>query len=388
MHPRQDQAIRILEHLVGFESLPGMPTQDIVNYIKSCLQQQGVECTLSFDDTGERANVFATIGPPVDGGVLLNGHTDVIPVEGQQWSTDPFVLTRKDDKLYGRGSVDMKGFLACVLASVSQWKKASLRRPIHIAFTFDEEIGGFGMPVLLSSMTEMKVKPAAVIVGEPTEGKLITGHKGGYEMRTEITGHEVHSSDPAKGVNAISVAMQLINKIEEIGRRFAASPYKDSPFAPPYATFNIGTIEGGLARNATAGSCNFNWELRPMPGEDGASIIEEITAYAQQQLLPAMRHIHPDTDIKIITEVAVPALDDRNADEASALISQLTGINSRGVVSFGSDAGYFSDAGYSTVLFGPGSISRAHKADEYIKVSEIDDGLYLMDKLTDKLKNS
>lgn len=386
MHSRQEQAIQILEQLVGFASLPGMPTHEIIGYIKSYLQQHGIESTLSFDDTGERANLFATIGPAVAGGVLLNGHTDVIPVEGQQWSTDPFKLTRKDNKLYGRGSVDMKGFLACALATVPHWKDANLQRPVHIAFTFDEEIGGFGMPVLLKSMADMQIKPNAVIVGEPTEGKLITGHKGGYEMRTEISGHEVHSSDPAKGVNAISVAVKFINKIEEIGRRLAASPYPDSPFVPPYATFNIGTIEGGLTRNATAGSCHFDWELRPMPGEDGAHLIDEITSYAREELLPAMRRVHPNTDIKVITEVAVPALDDRNADEAAALISQLTGMNSRGVVSFGSDAGYFSDAGHSTVLYGPGSITRAHKADEYIEVTEIDDGLTFMDKLTDHLK--
>lgn len=385
MHSRQAQTISILEHLVAIRSLPGKPNREIVRYIESLLHQHGVDCNLSLDETGEKANLFATIGPHINGGVLLNGHTDVVPVEGQQWSTDPFTLSRQNNKLYGRGSVDMKGFLACMLASVVEWKNARLSKPIHLAFTFDEEIGGFGMPVLLRSMEKLNVKPDAVIVGEPTECQLITGHKGGFEMRTEITGFTVHSCDPGKGVNAISVAASLISKIEEIGQRFAANPLPDSPFQPPYATFNIGTIEGGMARNATAEQCNFDWELRQMPGQDGEKIIAEIISFADEILLPAMRAVSKDTSIKIITEAPVPPLDDRNAETAAELICQLTGVNSRGVVSFGSDAGYFSDAGFSTVLYGPGSIDRAHKPDEYIKVEEIDQGLEFMDKLTEYL---
>lgn len=385
MHSRQTQTIAILKKLVSFKSLPGQPTKDIIGYIEAELHQHGIDCTLSFDDTGEKANLFATIGPDTNGGVLLNGHTDVVPVEGQQWATDPFILTRQNNKLYGRGSVDMKGFLACMLATASVWKNTNLSKPVHLAFTFDEEIGGFGMPVLLQRMAKDNIQPDAVIVGEPTECKLITGHKGGFEMRTEITGYAVHSCEPGKGVNAISVAAAFINKIEEVGQRFAASPVPDSLFQPPHATFNIGTIEGGMARNATADQCNFNWELRQMPGEDGEQIIAEIARYAEEELLPAMRAVNQKADIKIITEAPVPPLDDRNADEAAALISHLTGINSRGVVSFGSDAGYFSDAGFSTVLYGPGSIDRAHKPDEFIKVEELDQGLEFMDKLTEYL---
>ena len=380
-----NHAIDILSQLVSFESLPGRPTHGIIGYIKNYLSKYGVQSHLSFDEARERANLFATIGPEIDGGVVLNGHTDVVPVQGQQWSTDPFTLTRKNNRLYGRGSVDMKGYLACVLAAVPDWQTAELKKPIHIAFTFDEEIGGFGMPVLLESMSQMSFRPEAVIVGEPTEGQLITGHKGGFEMRTEITGHAVHSCNPVEGVNAISIATKLISKIEEIGDQFAANPHTNSQFDPPYATFNIGTIEGGMARNATAGWCNFNWELRQMPGQDGGKIIAEIETYAKEQLLPAMRKTHPESNIKIITEAPVPPLDDSNADNAAELICQLTGTNSRDVVSFGSDAGYFSDAGYSTVLYGPGSISRAHKPDEYIEVSEVAEGLEFMKLLAQHL---
>ena len=376
---------QILERLVGFDSISGRPTHGIVGYIEDYLQRLGIETTLSFDDAGERANIFATIGPQIDGGVLLNGHTDVVPVEGQTWASDPFTLTRRGDRLFGRGSVDMKGFLACVLASVPRFQAATLTRPIHIAFSYDEETGGYGMPVLLDSMAALPFRPEVVIVGEPTEMQIITGHKGGYEMRTEITGHEVHSCDPRPGVSAISAAMKLIAKIEDIGAQRAANPIPDSPYDPPYQTFNVGIIQGGSARNATAGWCSFDWEYRQMPGEDGATTIMEIEDYAANTLLPAMKAVNPKADIRIITEAPVPGLDDRNAAKAAAFVSEITGLNSQGVVSFGTDGGYFSDAGFSTVVFGPGSISRAHGPDEYIEIAELAQGLDFLDKVAARL---
>lgn len=380
-----ERALAILERLVGFDSVSGKPTHDIVGYIKDYLESHGLEVELSYDEAGERANVFATIGPQIDGGVILNGHTDVVAVEGQTWATDPFKLTRKGDRFYGRGSVDMKGFLACVMASVPTFQAAGLGQPIHIAFTFDEETGGFGMPVLLKHMSTKAYRPGIVIVGEPTEMNIVTGHKGGDEMRTEIIGHEVHSCDPTRGASAVSAAIRLIAKIEEIGARIAAKPIKGSPFQPPYGTFNIGTIEGGAARNATAGWCNFDWEYRPMPGEDPAPVIQEIRDYAEQVLLPPMKAIHEKTEINVITEVSVPALDDRIADRAASFVAEVTGRNSRGVVSFGTDAGYFSDADLSTVVCGPGTIMRAHAPDEYIELSELAQGMEFMEKIARKL---
>lgn len=385
MTDRLENTITILERLVSFDSISGKPTHGIVGYIQDYLSGHGIESTLSYDEAGERANVFATIGPEIDGGVVLNGHTDVVPVEGQNWSSDPFTLTRNGSKLHGRGSVDMKGFLACVLGAVPQFKAADLAKPIHIAFSYDEETGGYGMPVLLQHMAGKAFRPAVVIVGEPTEMKIITGHKGGYEMRTEVSGFEVHSCDPFKGVNAISAAMKLISKIEEIGARFAANPYPGSPYDPPFTTLNVGIIEGGAARNATAGWCNFDWEFRPMPGENGDKVVEELRAYANHELLPAMRAVSPKASIEIIIESPVPPLDDSNAAEAAAFVSEVTGLNSQGVVSFGTDGGYFSDAGFSTVVFGPGSISRAHQPDEYVETGELAQGLDFMDKIANRL---
>jgi len=380
-----ENAVEILERLVSFESISGRPTHGIVGYVQEYLASHAIEATLSYDDANERANLFATIGPQVDGGVVLNGHTDVVPVEGQQWSSAPFTLTRKGDRLFGRGSVDMKGFLACVLASVPRFKSAKLSKPIHIAFSYDEEIGGYGMPVLLKSMAMNAYRPELVIIGEPTQMQIVTGHKGGYEMRTEITGYATHSCDPTKGVNAISAAVKLIAKMEEIAMQRAANPVLNSPYTPPYPTLNVGTIEGGAVRNATAGWCYFNWEYRQMPGENGKDTIAEIEAYANNEILPAMKAVNSSADVQIITEVAVPALDDRNAEQAAAFVSAVTGLNSRGVVSFGTDGGYFSDADYSTVVFGPGDIARAHKADEYIEMGELAQGLEFLSKVAVRL---
>ncbi len=383
-----ENSVEILSRLVAFESVSGRPTEEIVGYIQNYLTGHDITSTLSFDDKGERANIFATIGPQIDGGVVLNGHTDVVPVEGQNWATNPFKLTREGDQLFGRGSVDMKGFLACVLAMVPQFKTAGLKKPIHIAFSYDEEIGGLGMPVLLNSMSGITYRPEVVIVGEPTNMKIVTGHKGGYEMRTEITGVAVHSCDPTKGVNAISAAMKLIAKIGELDNERAQNPIANSQFIPAYPTFNIGTIEGGAARNATAGWCNFNWEYRPMPGEDGAATIAEIAAFSNKEILPSLRAINADTDIRIITETAVPPLDDLNAVLAAEFVGSITGINDTGVVSFGTDAGYFSNAGFSTVVFGPGDISRAHKPDEYIKIGELAQGIAFLEKVAQRLSSN
>ena len=333
------ETIKILEKLVSFKTISGTSTEEINNFIVEYLKKFGLEPVLSYDDDGERSNIFVTIGPKIDGGVLFNGHTDVVPVEGQKWSTDPFTLTQVDDRLYGRGSVDMKGFLACALASLPNFLAANLKKPIHFAFSYDEETGGFGMPVLLKSMAENQFQPDVVIVGEPTEMKIITGHKGSYEMRTEISGYEVHSSNPLLGVNAISVAMKLIAKIEEIGQVRASNPIPGSPYEPPFATFNVGIIEGGAASNATAGWSNFDLEYRPMPDEDGGKTIAEIENFASSMLLPKMKEISDEASINIITQAPVGGLDDRNAAKASAFIADITGLNNEGVVSFGTDAG-------------------------------------------------
>lgn len=385
MSSKLENTISILSRLVGFETISGRPTHDIIGYVEDFLKSHGVEASISFDDDGERSNIFATIGPEVDGGVVFSGHTDVVPVEGQNWSTDPFELVRRNGNLYGRGSVDMKGFLACVMASVPEWMQRPLKRPIHIAFSYDEETGGHGMPVLLEDMAAKNYRPSIVIVGEPTGMKLITGHKGGYEMYTEVHGLETHSSVPSAGVNAISYAVRLIDWIDRTGRAFAAKPRGDSPFNPPYTTLNVGIINGGSAANATAGHCAFRWEFRPLPGDDGRAVLADLQKFADEELLPEMRKTHPAAAIDITVLAAVPPLDNRNAALAAQFVCELTGQNSEDVVSFGTDGGYFSDKGFSTVVFGPGDIMRAHKPDEYIKESELAAGLEFLARAGERL---
>ena len=388
MNANLETAVDILSRLVTCPSVSGRPNHDIVDVVRDFLESRGITCSLSFDESGERANVFATVGPCRDGGVVLCGHMDVVPVEGQQWKTDPFRVSRIGERLHGRGTVDMKGFLACVLASVPAWQAMELSQPIHIAFTYDEEIGGFGMPVLLRDMAKRDFRPGLVIVGEPTGMKIVSGHKGAIELHTIVTGLEAHSCNPFNGVSAITWALQIAGRIEEHARRFAADPVAGSPYDPPFATLNIGRINGGTARNITAGWCEFDWEIRMLPGDDGMDVVDDVRRYCERELIPEMRIRHPKADIVTTIEARVPGLDDRHAGDAVEFVRSLTGLNAEEVVSFGTDAGYFSEEEYSTIVFGPGSIDRAHKPDEYIELGELAEGLEFLDKVGRKLASS
>jgi acetylornithine deacetylase len=382
---RTGEAVQVLERLVAFESISARPNLDLVGYVRDYLATRGVTAHLSYDDARARANLHATIGPAVDGGVVLNGHTDVVPVEGQVWTSDPFTLTERAGRLHGRGAVDMKGFLACMLASVPAWQARPLKRPIHVSMCYDEEIGGFGAPVLVEDMGRTAPHPSVAIVGEPTGMRIVSGHKGGFEMRTVITGFEAHASDPRKGANAIVFAARFIAMLDDLGRELAAAPRAGSPFDPAWSTISVGTIHGGAARNIIAGSCAFDWELRPVPGDDGTALIARVDDYARTVLLPEMRAASPSADIRTVTEARVPPLNHEDAREAVALLCELTGQNGADVVSFGTDAGHFCDAGISTVVFGPGSIEQAHKPDEYIERSQIDACMSFLDRLGDRL---
>ncbi|WP_421782257.1 acetylornithine deacetylase [Kiloniella litopenaei] len=362
----------ILSKLVSFPTLSGQSNLDMIGYIESYLKEHGIVSSLSYDETKKKANLYATIGPEVGGGVVLNGHTDVVPVKGQAWTIDPFVLTERNNRLYGRGAVDMKGFLACSLAMVPVFQAQNLQRPIHVSFCYDEEIGGFGAPILADDIVTKNFKPDVVIVGEPTSMSLVSGHKAGMEITTRFTGFEVHSSQPEKGVNAIEFASRFIGKILEVGARLAAAPKIGSPFDPPYTTCNVGRIDGGTASNITAGSCEMIWEIRPIPGDNGHAIFQEILDFSDNVLLPEMREISPEANIETILDADVPSLDACDDSPAVQLIRTLTGSNTKDVVSFGTDAGYFERVGLSTVVFGPGSIDQAHKPDEFIEISELE----------------
>lgn len=362
----------ILSQLIAFPTISGESNLDLIAAILAYLEAHGIEASVTYDETGERANLYATIGPEVDGGIVLNGHTDVVPTTGQIWSSDPFTMEERDGKLFGRGAVDMKGFIACMLAMVPEFQGADLKRPIHLSVCFDEEIGGFGAPVLARDIESKPMRPAAAIVGEPTLMRLVTGHKAGFELRTEIVGLEVHGSDPIKGVNAIDYAVRYIGKIHEVARRLREEEAQDDKFTPSFSTLNVGRIEGGAARNITAGFCSFDWELRPIPAADGYAILDEISRFGEEVLLPEMREMTENAEIRTIVEADVPPLLADEKSEAMHLIRALTGSNTSEFVSFGTDAGHFQKIGIPTVVYGPGSIYQAHKPDEFIAVSEIE----------------
>ena len=381
MNMMTSSAVEILDRMVAFETISSQPNLDFVDYVKEHLMREGIEAHISYDETGQRANIHGLIGPKIDGGVVLNGHTDVVPVEGQDWTSHPFHLTARDGRLHGRGAVDMKGFLACMLAAVPMWKEKALKRPIHISMCYDEENGGFGAPVLVKDIAAKVPRPAVAVVGEPTGMRIISGHKGGYEMRTEFTGLEAHSSDPRKGASAILYATRFINQLERIVEKLRHETGSQSPFDPPHTTVNIGMINGGTARNIVPGHCAIEWECRPSSPEDGKRLMAEIHDYADNELLGEMRQEFSEAQIDIITEADVPGLNPEKAAKAVAFLSEVTGLNSTDVVSFGTDAGHFCKDGISTVVFGPGSIDQAHKPDEYIEISQLTACMKFFDKL-------
>jgi acetylornithine deacetylase len=377
------KAVGLLGELVSFESVSAHSNLDLIEHITAYLNELGVEAILSHDATGAKANLFATIGPPIDGGIVLSGHTDVVPVDGQEWQTPPFNLVERDGRLFGRGSADMKGFIACVLAQAPAFAASRLTRPVHIALTFDEEIGSCGAPILIDQIAGQPYRPRIAIIGEPTEMRVIDGHKGGYELTTTIRGLEGHASDPTKGVNAIHYAARFIDHLDRIARAHAGKPDPDTQFDPPYTTISVGAINGGTARNVIAGHCSFDWELRPIPHDDAPAILAKIDEFAANELVPEMRAAFPAAEIVTVLEAHYPGLKQDPGSEAVALIRSLTGINSSHVVPFGSDAGHFQAAEMSTALFGPGSIDQAHKPDEYIAVSQLEACLGFLDRLRD-----
>lgn len=376
------EAIAILADLVRFESLSGRPNLDIVGYMTAILARNSVPFTLVPDDSGQRANLHATIGPQLDGGVALSGHTDVVPVDGQTWTRPPFELTLEAGRLYGRGTADMKGFLACALAMVPIFAASDLARPIHLAITYDEEPGSLGAPALARHIAEHGPRPAAVIVGEPTEGRVIAGHKGGYEMRTRFRGVAGHSSDPARGISAILHAARFVSFLDELGREMADAADAVSPFDPPHNTINVGTIRGGAGRSIIAEDCTLDWELRVTPPDDGAAAMARIMDWLARAEAD-MKAAFPSSAIETEMVSAYPGLAFHASSPALDIVRAASGQNACHTVPFGTDAGCFAREGLAAVVHGPGSIAQAHVPDEYIEIDEIVACLRFLDRLRD-----
>ena len=381
-----NNAIKILTDLIAFKTISGENNSPLIDYCDKILNSLGAESFRTYDDEKKRVNLFSTLKAKNENEkkpIILSGHTDVVPVS-KGWSADPFVATIKNDKLYGRGSCDMKGFIACVLAYAPIFSNSNLDRDIHFSFTFDEETACLGAPILISDLKKKGINNGICIIGEPTNMKIIDSHKGCYEYTTYFEGLAGHSSEPHKGVSAVEYASRYVNKLIELRQKLKEREPKESIFDPPYSTLQIGGIFGGIAHNVIADKCHINWETRPVVKEDGIFLNSEIDKYANEILLPEMKKIFPDSSInkKIIGEVI--GFDREKDSKACEFVSNITGDNSREVVSFGTEAGLFQEIGISTVVCGPGSIQQAHKIDEFIELNEIKKCLKFLEGVKNK----
>ena len=381
-----ENAIKILSDLISFRTVSGENNEKLIDYCENILKNLGASSFRTFDDEKKRFNLFSTLKAKKVNGkkpIILSGHTDVVPVS-KSWSTDPFKATIKEDKLYGRGSCDMKGFIACSLAYAPIFSKANLDRDIHFSFTFDEETACQGAPLLIEELKKRNIKNGICIVGEPTKMKIIDAHKGCYEYTTHFQGLAGHGSAPDKGVNAVEYAVKFVNKLLELRETLKSKAPKDSIFDPPYTTLQIGGMEGGIARNVIADKCKVDWELRPVVKEDGIFVNKEIDKFVNEKLLPDMKKIYPSSSIKKEVIGEIIGFYRNKKSDACELISNITGDNSRNVVSFGTEAGLFQEIGISTVVCGPGSIEQAHKVDEFIELSQIKKCLELLEGIKNK----
>ncbi|MFO0986266.1 MAG: acetylornithine deacetylase [Alphaproteobacteria bacterium] len=360
----------ILETLIRFDTVSARSNMALIHWVRDYLLRHGVESTIVPNGEGTKANLYATLGPRRAGGVALSGHTDVVPVEGQAWSSEPFHLTRRDGRLYGRGTADMKGFIACALAAVPDFLAARLATPIHLAFSYDEEVGCIGVPHLLARLARDLPKPAVAIIGEPTMMRVVTGHKGLAAWRTIFTGVEAHSSRIEEAVSAIFAASTFIEYLRGLAAELRAGP-RDPSFEPPFTTINVGKIAGGQAMNIVAGQCTLDWEFRPLPGVDYVALGARIRAHVEGELRPALKKKHPGADVELIQLAGGPGLMPEPDSKAEALARRLTGSNRSGTVAYGTEAGLFQRTGISSVVCGPGDIEQAHKPDEFVALDQL-----------------
>ena len=381
-----ENSINILKDLISFKTISGEDNNQLIDYCDQLLKQIGATSFRTYDKEKKRVNLFSTLKAKKNSNkipIILSGHTDVVPVSNG-WSSDPFKAVIKGDKLYGRGSCDMKGFIACVLSYAPSFSSTTLDRDIHFSFTFDEETACIGAPILIKELKNKGINKGICIVGEPTNMKIIDAHKGCYEYTTYFEGLAGHSSQPQKGVSAVEYASRYVNKLIELRGKLKERAPKDSIFEPPYSTLQVGGIFGGIAHNVIADKCHVNWETRPVVKEDGIFLNKELDKYVNEVLLPEMKKIYPNSSIKknIIGEII--GFERVENSEACEFVSSITGDNSREVVSFGTEAGLFQEIGISTAVCGPGSIEQAHKIDEFIELNEINKCLKFLEGVKNK----
>nr|WP_288454931.1 acetylornithine deacetylase [uncultured Pseudomonas sp.] len=375
----------LLERLIGFATVSRDSNLELIEFIREYLAGFGVDSELFHNAEGTKANLFATIGPQDRGGVVLSGHTDVVPVDGQAWTVEPFQLSEHDGRLYGRGTADMKGFIACVLAAVPSLVQRPLQVPVHLAFSYDEEVGCLGVRSMLAELEKRPHKPTLCLIGEPTELKPVLGHKGKLAMRCEVHGAACHSAYAPYGVNAIEYAARLIGHLGDIGARLAQPEHHDARFDPPFSTVQTGVIKGGRALNIVPAECEFDFEVRALPGFDAQRVADELQRYAAEQLLPKMQAVSAASDIRLQPLSAYPGLATPPDSEAARLLARLCGSNDFGTVAFGTEGGLFDGAGIPTVVCGPGSMDQGHKPDEFVSLEQLRGCDALLSRLADYL---
>ena len=380
-----------LTRLIGFDTVSRHSNLALIEEVQGYCEQLGLSVDLTFNEAKDKANLFVTVpaganADQVNHGLVLSGHTDVVPVDGQDWSSDPFTATIRDDKLYGRGSCDMKGFIACALTLLPQAVKLSnagqLRRPLHLALSFDEEVGCLGAPLILADLKARGIAPDYCIVGEPTNMTMVVAHKGIAVYRCRVHGKSAHSSLTTQGVNAISYASRLIGYVDELAEEISHREDNDSLFDVPYSTLSVGTVQGGTATNIVPNLCEFTFDYRNLPHMTQDDILAPIKAKVAE-LSAQMQARAPETGIELLQMEGVPAMTDNDNGELQNLISALTGDDERHKVAYATEGGQFTNAGIPTIICGPGSIEQAHKANEFVKLSEIERCDGFLQKLLD-----
>ncbi|SLJ93414.1 acetylornithine deacetylase [Enterobacter sp. NFR05] len=361
----------MLEQLVAFNTTSRESNLALIEFVGRYLTGLGVDYELIHNAEGSKANLYARLGPPGHGGVMLSGHSDVVPVDGQNWSVPPFALTERDGKLYGRGTADMKGFIACILAAIPHFLAQPLAQPLHLAISYDEEVGCLGVRTLLDALSHRADKPAICLIGEPTELQPVLGHKGKLGVRCEVQGAACHSAYAPQGVNAIEYAAKLIHHLTLIGQRLAAPEHHDGRFDPPFTTVQTGLIQGGRALNIVPADCTFDFEVRTLPQDDAQEVARELESYAQRELLPTMRAVNRDAAIRFYPISSYPGVYTAAQSAAARLVAHLTGSEKFSTVAFGTEGGLFHQSGIPSVICGPGSMAQGHKPDEFITIEQL-----------------
>ncbi len=363
-------ALDMTKRLIGFDTTSRGSNLSLIAFAQEVLEEAGARCRLTYDDARAKANLFASFGPDEDGGIVLSGHSDVVPVDGQDWSSDPFMPEVRDGKLYGRGSADMKGFLGTALSLVNEIARIKLKTPLHVALSYDEELGCGGVGRLLADLGEAGIRPELAIIGEPTLMRVVGAHKAGAVLTTRCCGREGHSSAPDKGASAVMMAGEFVAHLAALGEELKSD--RDPRFDPPYTTLQANRIAGGTAVNVLAREAVVTWEYRALPDRDTKALLKRIETHVVRDILPKYRQGAPDACFETTLDVAYPGLCFHEDSPALDLVREITGMNEVEAVSYGTEAGLFQNAGIPAVICGPGSIDQAHKADEFVALSELE----------------